>query len=259
MRFCTLLLVVLAAVVSRRCVTHREASALLRDHQLEGELTDQQIKTIRTGAIYTKLRRRGSGAAEALDTALMRSNKIILPSTFRRYTQYASTPRQVQNDAAAWIEARVAARDWSKLSAKQAYHCYIARHNHAGGDSDDLWRCVCDKLLQCAFEDRLQRGPLHGTGETAVVLFSGSQSTTTPLKQAGYRTVLNAERTKKIDMGPNFPAAKTGRPIDIGSIAKAVGAPGEIIASVVKRWANSTARAWSTTMAQAGIPCRWDH
>ena len=68
--------------------------------------------------------------------------------------------------------------------------------------------------------------------------------------------MLNAERTKKIDMGPNFPAAKTGRPIDIGLIAKAVGAPGEIIASVVKRWANSTARAWSTTMAQAGIPCR---
>ena len=161
-----------------------------------------------------------------------------------------------RNDAAAWIEARVAAKDWSKLSAKQAYHCYIARHNHAGGDSADLWRCVCDKLLQCAFEDRLQRGPLHGTDETAVVLFSGSQSTTTPLKQVGYRTVLNAERTKKIDMGPNFPAAKTGRPIDIGLIAKVVGAPGEIIASVVKRWANSTARAWSTTMAQAGIPCR---
>jgi hypothetical protein len=25
---------------------------------------------------------------------------------------------------------------------------------------------------------------------------------------------------------------------------------------VVKRWAQSSARAWSTTMAQAGIPCR---
>ena len=256
MRLCTLLLVVVAAVVSRRCVTHREAGALLRDHQLEGELTDQQIRTIRTGAIYTKLIRRGSGAAEAIDTALMRSNKIILPSTFRRYTQYASTPRQVQADAAAWIEARVAARDWGKLSAKQAYDCYITRHNNAGGDSADLWRCVCDKLLQCAFQDRLQRGPLHGTNEVAVVLFSGSQSTTRPFKQAGYSAVLNAERIKKIDMGPNFPPAKTGRPIDIGLIAKTVGKEGEIIASVVKRWARSSARAWSTTMAQAGIPCR---
>jgi hypothetical protein len=25
---------------------------------------------------------------------------------------------------------------------------------------------------------------------------------------------------------------------------------------VVKRWARASARAWSTTMAQAGIPCR---
>jgi hypothetical protein len=73
MRFCTLLLIAVAAVVSRRCVTHREAGALLRDHQLEGELTGQQIRTIRTGAIYTKLRRRGSVAAEALDIALMRA------------------------------------------------------------------------------------------------------------------------------------------------------------------------------------------
>ena len=178
--------------------TARQVRSFGTTTELEGELTDQQIRTIRTRrAIYTKLVRRGSGAAEALDTALIRSNKIILPSSFRRYTQYASTPRQVQADAAAWIEARVAARDWSKLSAKQAYDCYITRHNHAGGDSADLWRCVCDKLLQCALEDRLQRGPLHGTNETTVVLFSGSQSTTTPLNQAGYRTVLNAERTKR--------------------------------------------------------------
>ena len=162
MRFCTLLLVAVAAVVSRRCVTHREADALLRDHQLEGELTDQQIRAIRTGAIYTKLVRRGSGAAEALDTALLRSNKIIVPSTFRRYTQYASTPRQVQADAVAWIESRATAKGWGKLSTKQAYDCYITRHSHAGGDSTDLWQCVCDKLLQCAFQDRLQQGRCCG-------------------------------------------------------------------------------------------------
>ena len=94
MRFCTLLLVAVAAVVSRQCVTHREAGSLFRDHQLEGELTNQQIKTIRTGAIYTKLVRRGSGAAEPLDTSLIRSNKIILPSSFQRHAQHASTPHQ---------------------------------------------------------------------------------------------------------------------------------------------------------------------
>ena len=49
---------------------------------------------------------------------------------------------------------------------------------------------------------------LHGTDETVVVLFSGSQSTTTSLKQTGYRTVSNAEMTKKIGMGPNFPVAQ---------------------------------------------------
>ena len=40
MRFCTLLLIAVAAVVSRQCVTHREADVLLQDHQLDGELTD---------------------------------------------------------------------------------------------------------------------------------------------------------------------------------------------------------------------------
>ena len=42
-------------------MTHHEAGALLRDHKLEGQLTEEMVRTIRTGAIYTKLRRRGTG------------------------------------------------------------------------------------------------------------------------------------------------------------------------------------------------------
>ena len=161
MQLWSLLVIAVAAVVSRRCVTHHEAGALLRDHKLEGELTEAQIKIIRTGAIYTKLRRRGTGAAAALDTALLRNNKITLPASFRRFTQYTSTPQQVQADAEAWIDARILAREWTRLSAKNAYDIFATRHSQAGGANEDLWLCVRDKLLQCAFEDRLQRGPVH--------------------------------------------------------------------------------------------------
>ena len=185
-------------------MTHHEAGALLRDHKLEGELTEAQIRIIRTGAIYTKLRRRGTGAAAALDTALLRNQKIILPASFRRFTQYTSTPQQVQADAEAWIDSRILAREWTRLSAKNAYDIFATRHTQAGGANEDLWLCVRDKLLKCAFEDRLQRGPVHGSDEVAVVLFSGSQSTTRPIKQVGYRTVLNAERERTISMGPDF-------------------------------------------------------
>ena len=112
-------------------------------------------------------------------------------------------------------------------------------------------------MFKCAFEDRLQRGPVHGSYEVAVVLFSGSQSTTRPIKQVGYRTVLNAERERTISMGPDFKDAKVGRPIDISSIATSTGAQGEIISSVVRRWDDPLGRARSTTRVQAGIPCRW--
>ena len=257
MKLWSLLVIAVAAVVSRRCVTHHEAGALLRDHKLEGELTEAQIRTIRTGAIYTKLRRRGTGAAAALDTALLRNNKITLPASFRRFTQYTSTPQQVQADAEAWIDARILAREWTRLSAKNAYDIFATRHSQAGGANEDLWLCVRDKLLQCAFEDRLQRGLVHGSHEVAVVLFSGSQSTTRPIKQVGYRTVLNAERERTISMGPDFKDAKVGRPIDISSIATDKGAQGEIISSVVRRWDDPLGRARSTTLVQAGIPCRW--
>ena len=57
MKHWALLAIVAATVVSRRCVTHREAGALLRDHKLEGQLTEDHIRAIRTGAIYTKLRK----------------------------------------------------------------------------------------------------------------------------------------------------------------------------------------------------------
>jgi hypothetical protein len=57
MKIWALLAVAAITVLSRRCVTHHEAGALLRDHQLEGQLTEDQIRIIRTGAIYTKLRR----------------------------------------------------------------------------------------------------------------------------------------------------------------------------------------------------------
>ena len=214
MQLWALLFIAVAAGVSRRCVTHHEAGALLRDHKLEGELTEAQIRTIRTGAIYTKLRRRGTGAAAALDTALLRNNKITLPASFRRFTQYTSTPQQVQADAEAWIDARILAREWTRLSAKNAYDIFATRHSQAGGANEDLWLCVRDKLLQCAFEDRLQRGPVHGSHEVAVVLFSGSQSTTRPFKQVGHRTVLNVERERTISMGPDFKDAKVPRSPD---------------------------------------------
>ena len=256
MKLWTLLAIAVVAGVSRRCVTHHEAGALLRDHKVEGELTEAQIRKIRTGAIYTRLRRRGTGAAAALDTALLRNTKIVLPACFRRFTQYASTPQQVQTDAEAWIDSRIAARGWSRLTAKKAYDIFATRHKQAGGENGDLWLCVRDKLLKCAFEDRLQRGPVRGDDEVAVVLFSGSQSTTRPFKQAGYRTVLNAEKERVIRMGPNFKDAKVGRPIDISSIARAAGAQGEIIAAVVRRWDDPAGRARSSTLVQAGIPCR---
>ena len=258
MKLWTLLLIAVTTVVSRRCVTHHEAGALLRDHRLEGEITEDQLKVIRTGAIYTKLRRRGTGAMAALDTALVRNTKITLPASFRRFQQYAATPQRVQADAEAWIDARIAAHEWSRLSAKQAYDIFATRHTASGGETEDLWLCVRDKLLQCAFEDRLQRGPVRGPTEAAVVLFSGSQSTSKPFKQVGYHTVLNAERLRRIPMGPNFDDATVGRPIEIGLIREhgAKGVGGEIIAHVCRRWANPAGRAKSTTMVQAGIPCR---
>ena len=196
------------------------------------------------------------GATAALDTALLRNNKITLPASFRRFTQYTATPQQVQADAEAWIDARITAREWARLSAKNAYDIFATRHKQAGGENEDLWLCVRDKLLKCAFEDRLQRGPVHGSHEVAVVLFSGSQSTTKPIKQAGYRTVLNAERKRTISMRPDFKDAKVGRPIDISSIANSVGSQGEIISAVVRRWDDPLGRARSTTLVQAGIPCR---
>ena len=157
----------------------------------------------------------------------------------------------MQADAEAWIDARITAREWTRLSAKNAYDIFATRHKQAGGENEDLWLCVRDKLLKCAFEDRLQRGPVHGSHEVAVVLFSGSQSTTMPIKH------MNAEREQTIRMGPNFKDAKVGRPIDISSIEASTGAQGEIISAVVRRWNNPLGRAWSTTLVQAGIPCRW--
>ena len=56
MKIWALLAVAAITVLSRRCVTHHEAGALLRDHQLEGQLTEDQIRIIKTGAIYTKFR-----------------------------------------------------------------------------------------------------------------------------------------------------------------------------------------------------------
>ena len=164
----------------------------------------------------------------------------------------------MQTDAEAWIDARISAREWTRLSAKNAYDIFATRHKQAGGENEDLWLCVRDKLLTCAFEDRLQRGPVHGSHEVAVVLFSGSQSTSRPLKQVGYRTVLNAERERTICMGPDFKDAKVGRPIDIiSSTSTSTGSQGEIISAVVRRWDDPLGRARSTTLVQAGIPCRW--
>ena len=206
--------------------------------------------------MYTKLHRRGTGAAAALDTALLRNKNITLPASFRRFTQYTSTPQQVQADVEAWIDARILARGWTRLSAKNAYDIFATRHKQAGGANEDLWLCVRDKLLKCAFEDRLQRGPVHGSHEVAVVLFNGSQPTTRPIKQVGYRTVLTAGRERTISMGPGFKDAKVGRPIDISSIATSTGSQGEIISAVIRRWDDPLGRARSTTLVQAGIPCR---
>ena len=165
MKLWTLLVIAVAAGVSRRCVTLHDAGALLRYHKLKGELTEAQIRTIGTEAIYTKLRRRGTGATAALDTDLLRNKKISLPVSFRRFIQYTSTPQQVQADAEAWIDARISSRDWTRLSAKNAYDIFATRHKQEGGETEDVWLYGRDELLECAFEDRLQRGPMHGSDE----------------------------------------------------------------------------------------------
>ena len=259
MKLWALLVIAVAAGVSRRCVTHHEAGALLRDHKLEGELTEAQIRTIRTGAIYTKLRRRGTGAAAALDTALLRNNKITLPASFRRFTQYTSTPQQVQADAEAWIDARILAREWTRLSAKNAYDIFATRHSQAGGANEDLWLCVRDKLLQCAFEDRLQAAAWTSARQPrsrncAVQRFS-VYNPTNQTSKLSHR--IECRKGADYQYGSGFQGCQVGRPIDISSIATDKGAQGEIISSVVRRWDDPLGRARSTTLVQAGIPCRW--
>jgi hypothetical protein len=208
MKLWTLLVIAVAAGVSRRCVTHHEAGALLRDHKLEGELTEAQIRIIRTGAIYTKLRRRGTGAAAALDTALLRNQKIILPASFRRFTQYTSTPQQVQADAEAWIDSRILAREWTRLSAKNAYDIFATRHTQAGGANEDLWLCVRDKLLKCAFEDRLQRGPVHGSDEV-----SGWFSVYNPTNQTSRLShCIECRKGADYQHGSGFQGCQSGSP-----------------------------------------------